>query len=111
MNDIKKIINQLNLGILPDELNFTIQPPDDIDWSKVQYNTFYKSKEYILGKMPCPEGFMKLPGANVIIEDILSTVKTPLEEMIERESIKNELKSNNTNIDELSETNSEQSST
>jgi hypothetical protein len=111
MSDIKKIINKLNLGILPDELNFSIQPPDDIDWSKVQYNTFYKSKEYILGKMPCPEGFMKLPGANCIIEDIISTVKTPLEEIIQRQQIENEIISNSTNIDELSETNSEQSST
>ena len=89
MTDVKKIIRQLNLGVLPNELNFTLQPPDELDWEKVQYNTFYRTKDFIIGKMPNPDAFMNLPGSDLIIEDILSTVKTPLEEMIERESIKN----------------------
>jgi hypothetical protein len=84
MSDVKKIIRQLNLGILPDELNFTISPPDEIDWAKVQYNTFYRTKEYLIGKMPNPEAFINLPGSDVIIEDLLSNIQTPLEEMLER---------------------------
>jgi len=105
MTDVKKLIRQLNLGILPNELNFTIKPPDEIDWEKVQYNTFYKSRDYFIGKMPCPEGFMQLPGADLIIEDIISTVKTPLEEMLEKQ-LKTEIISNDNNIDELPETHS-----
>jgi hypothetical protein len=104
MADIKKIIRQLNLGILPDELNFNLTPPDEIDWAKVQYNTFYKSKDYFIGKMPHPEAFMKLPGADLIIQSIIDNVKTPLEEMKEREEIKiSDININN-------ESNSEQSS-
>ena len=108
MTDIKKIIRQLNLGILPDELNFNLTPPDEIDWAKVQYNTFYKSPDYFIGKMPHPEAFVKLPGSDLIIQSIIDNVKTPLEEMIERTEIKI---SDNSINNELSETNSEQSST
>ena len=107
MTDVKKIIRQLNLGILPNELNFKISPPDEIDWAQVQYNTFYKTKEYIIGKMPNPDGFMKLPGAELIIEDILNNVKSPLEEIIDRQ----EIIFSNININnEQTEANSEQTS-
>ena len=87
MSDVKKIIRQLNLGILPDELNFTLSPPDEIDWEKVQYNTFYRTKEYLIGKMPNPDAFVNLPGADIIIEDMINNSKTPLEEMLERQLI------------------------
>jgi len=85
MTDVKKILRQLNSGILPDELNFTISPPDEIDWAKVRYNTFYKSPEYFISKMPNPEAFRNLPASDLIIQDIIENVMTPLEEIIERQ--------------------------
>ena len=90
MTDVKKILRQLNSGILPDELNFTISPPDEIDWEKVRYNTFYKSPEYFISKMPNPEAFRNLPASDLIIESIIDNIKTPLEEIIERQQILND---------------------
>jgi hypothetical protein len=109
MADVKRILKQLNSGILPDELNFTIAPPDEIYWSKVKYNTFYKSPDYFIGKMPNPEAFRNLPASDLIIQDIIENVMTPLEEMIERQQIINnnlEYKISDININELPETDS-----
>ena len=106
MTDIKKILRQLNLGILPEELNFNLSPPDEVDWSKVKYNTFYKNQDYFIGKMPNPEAFKNLPGSDLIIQDILDTVKTPLEEMIERQQILNEKISDISINDDSTETDS-----
>jgi hypothetical protein len=75
----------LNSDILPNELNFSIAQPD-IDWSKVQYNTFYKSFE--LHKNKYPEGFDNLPAFEKIISEC-ENAKTPLEEIIKRQEIKN----------------------
>jgi hypothetical protein len=85
MAEVKKVLRQLNLGILPPQLNYLVEPPDEIDWAKVQYNTFYKSPDYFIGKMPNPEAFRNLPGSELIIQNIIDTTKTPLEEIIERQ--------------------------
>ena len=40
----KQVIQQLRNGILPPKLNFNLDnQTKDIDWTKVQYNTFYKN--------------------------------------------------------------------
>ena len=44
----KQVIQQLRNGILPTELNFNLDnQTKDIDWTKVQYNTFYKNPSYL----------------------------------------------------------------
>jgi hypothetical protein len=48
---IRKFNEMFNNGIVPDELNFNEQSQqNDLDWSKVAYNTFYKTPEYFLSK-------------------------------------------------------------
>ena len=79
---IRKLNESLEKGILPPELFFgetTQRCNDEIDWSKVQYNTFYKSNEYFLSKLPKP--IHKLPGIENIIEHMKEKALTPLEEM------------------------------
>ena len=84
--DSSKIVKLLNSNILPNELNFSIEQPD-IDWSKVQYNTFYKSFEFHKNKYP--EGFDNLPAFEKIIISQCHNAKSPLEEINKRQEIKN----------------------
>ncbi len=86
MSAIQNLIMKLNNGELPDELNFTIKPTEEIDWAKVQYNTFYKSPQFYIEQMPNPKAFMNLPGFNDIVEEMILNAKSPLEEIIEREN-------------------------
>ena len=82
---IRKFNDMFNNGIVPDEFNYNSsdQPQQEIDWSKVAYNTFYKTPEYFLSKFP--PGFENLPGADKIIDEMIIQAKSPLEEMRERE--------------------------
>jgi hypothetical protein len=84
--DSNKIVKLLNSDILPNELNFSIEQ-SDIDWSKVQYNAFYKSFDFHKNKYP--EGFDNLPAFEKIIISECENAKTPLEEIIKRQEIKN----------------------
>jgi hypothetical protein len=82
MNSIVNEINEsFKRGIVP---SFFLNncDGDDIDWSKIKYNTFYKSPEYFINKLP--KGFHNLPGADKIIEQAILNAKTPLEEMEQR---------------------------
>jgi len=53
MNSVE-VVKKLNSGVLPDELNFTLEQPE-LDWSKVLFNTFYKSYDFHSSKFP--DGF------------------------------------------------------
>lgn len=66
------------------------------DWSKLQYNNYYKSYEFFESKFP--NGFQYLTGFDKIIENLANNAKSPLEEILERYSI---LDGNNSNISEL----------
>ncbi len=90
MSDFKKVIQKLNEGIMPDELNFTIAQTDVIDWEKVRYNTFYKDPGFYLGKFPNPKAFLNLPGSEDIINNFIENAKTPLEEIEERQKAGNQ---------------------
>ena len=82
---------KLRLGILPDELNFTASFVPDLDMDKVRYNTFYKSPEFWLHKFENPIAFLNLPASEKILESMIENSSTPLEEMISRANIQNEL--------------------
>jgi len=91
-NSITKDIKDLNSGILPDTLNFSLtQRPFDIkDLQKVkelQYNAFYKSFEYHESKFP--KGHEGIPGFDKIIQSIADNSLSPLEEMELRQSQQN----------------------
>lgn len=76
--DSKTVVKILNSGALPNELNFSLKQPE-VDWSKVLYNSFYKSYEFHKNKFP--EGFENLPAFDKIVDNMIETCKTPLEEM------------------------------
>ena len=89
MSNIKKILESLDNGILPDELNFNlkIQDDDNIDWAKLQFNTFYNTEHHIKENI-IPKCLHKLPGIDLIIEDLQKNSLSPLEEIELRQSIK-----------------------
>lgn len=106
MNNIKDILEQLDRGILPKELDFNnIDDTSEEEYmARIQYNTFYKNPYYFINKFPNPKAFMNLPGAEQIIDEMVANAKTPLEEMLERQTPlkehETEIISNDNNIDE-----------
>ena len=78
---VRKLNESLEKGILPPELFFGIsnEPHEELDWAKVQYNTFYKTNDYFLSKLPKP--IQNLPGIENIIEHMRDKSMTPLEEI------------------------------
>ena len=82
---LTRIIKQLKNGELPPELNFTNKEQEEIDWSKVQYNAFYKSPSFFESKFP--EGLVdNLPGFDKVIESMAENAQSPLEEMLQRQA-------------------------
>lgn len=81
MSNFKKILESLENGIVPDELNFNLQVQTDkeIDWEKVRYNTF-KDYDYIKENL-IPKCLHKLQGIDLIIEDLQKNSLSPLEEI------------------------------
>lgn len=85
--DLKNIITQLENGLCPAELNFSLSPSDPIDWDKVRYNTFFKSHQFYADKFP--EVVHKLPAFDKIIDKIVEMNKdnSPLKEITEKKSL------------------------
>ena len=82
---LTRIIKQLKNGELPPELNFTNKEQEEIDWSKVQYNAFYKSPSFFESKFP--EGLAdNLQGFDKVLETMAENAQSPLEEMLERQA-------------------------
>jgi hypothetical protein len=77
-----EVVKKLNSGVLPEELNFSLEP-QEIDWSKVLYNSYYKSYEFHSNKFP--NGMQNLPAFNSIVDHMIENAKTPLEEITKRQ--------------------------
>ena len=95
-----ELINKFNRmfsdGELPEEFDFSIKPTDNIDWSKIKYNTYYKEPEFYIKRFP--SGFRDLAGFDQIIDKMVDSSISPLEEM----ELRNEMNKNeeNNNIDD-----------
>ena len=89
MSNFYNIVQQLKKGQLPNELKYSEQEREEIDWAKVQYNSFYKTPEYFASKFP-PEWSGNFPAFEKICEVMAANTKTPLEEIEERQAIKKE---------------------
>jgi hypothetical protein len=78
---LSQILNDLDNGILPIELDYSIKENDPIDISKIQYNAFYRNYEFYENKFP--NGLKNLPGFNDYINYVVESKKniTPLEEL------------------------------
>jgi hypothetical protein len=83
---LKKLNEQLEKGILPDDFKFfQTQNQDNFDWNKVKYNAFYKDYDYHLNKLPI--ALHKIPGIEKMVELNMSLATSPLDEMIKRQNI------------------------
>jgi hypothetical protein len=88
MSSFQEILRKLEKGELPEELDFRPkEQTPEIDWAKIQYNTYYRSDEYITNLFPNSMAFQNLPASDKIIESIRDNITTPLEEMKERQKI------------------------
>ena len=96
-NNIKKILEQLDRGILPPELDFNHKEETEDFWEKVRYNTFYKDPYYFVNKFPNPKAFLNLPGAADIVIDMAENAKSPLEEILVRQAVLGKTPENLTN--------------
>lgn len=73
------LINEAFLkGEVPKELNYSVQPVEEIDWNMVRYNSFYKSYEFAESKFP--SGHRLIPGFEKVIEACIPKL-TPLQEI------------------------------
>jgi hypothetical protein len=80
------IIKALNSGFLPNELNYSANnTSSDIDWDKLQYNTFWRDPSFWAKKFP--PGWESIPGFESIFQHYAENSKSPLEEMEIRQSI------------------------
>jgi hypothetical protein len=82
---VSQVIDDLNKGILPLELDFTDKPQDPIDWAKVKYNTF-RDPEYYSSKY---NGLSYLPNFDEMCYSIARNAPTPSELMDARANIIN----------------------
>ena len=85
---INEINDMLKNGIVPDEFNFTLEQKPVFDYSKVWYNDFYQSPEYIASKFP--NGWQSIPFFDKVIEEMANMSLSPIEEI----EIKKNIKSN-----------------
>lgn len=81
--NIEIILKEFNNNILPSEFNFSpISQTDNIDWSKVKYNTFYKTNDYYESVLPSQ--LKNIPGYDRMLDYLNENSKTPLEEINDR---------------------------
>ena len=84
-----KLIRQFEMGIIPAELNYRPDAQEEIDWSKIAYNTRYNSFEYYDAKFP--DEIKKMPAYDKIVDLCVEKNKdnSPLKEIIKLTEQKN----------------------
>jgi len=75
------ISEMLDSEIVPDTLNFTLEPRETVDWAKLNYED-YKTPEFYASRFP--SGWQTIPGFEKVFEDMAGNAKSPLDEMIDR---------------------------
>ena len=77
----KQLVQQLNAGILPDGLNYSLAQSNEFDITELKYNWFYRDYSYFASKFP--PGFEKIPGFDNIIENMIqiNLNTSPLDEI------------------------------
>jgi hypothetical protein len=83
--NINEINNDFKMGDLPACFNYKPKKLDEVDFSKLQYNSYYKSPEFMLSKFSNPTAFLNMAGGLQILELMAENSPCPLEAMIERQ--------------------------
>jgi hypothetical protein len=79
----REVSFSLENDIIPESLNFTIEPKEPIDWTKVWYNSYYNSFDFFSNKFPT--GWQSIAGFDKVIEQMAENATSPLDEMIDRQ--------------------------
>jgi hypothetical protein len=80
------VLKELDMGFIPHEFTFNLEPKCQIDWTKLKYND-WADIDYWLAKMP--DGLLEQFPSLIdwaIESNIENTKKTPLTELEERKS-------------------------
>lgn len=72
-------MRELYCGVLPNELTYGLRIINNIDMSMMQYNTYYKSHDFMLSKFP--DGFDTLPGYELMLDRMLEGILSPSQEI------------------------------
>ena len=84
--NINNIEYCLENDIIPDCFNYTLVIQPNIDYTKIKYNDYYKSFDFVAKKFP--KGWENFPNFDLIIHDIANNINlTPLEELELRKNI------------------------
>lgn len=84
--DISQDIELLAMGLIPAGFNYDIKKTETIDWRKLEYNSRYKQPEYYHNKLP--KAVRNLPGLWEYCEKLASYNVSPLESLLQLESIR-----------------------
>lgn len=72
----------IEINLNEQSFNYSIQVPDILDWSKLQYNNLYKSFDYFDSRFS--GDYSHIPGFDLIIQKMAEQALTPFEEMQQR---------------------------
>jgi len=86
--DIAQDIELLAMGLIPAGFNYDIKKTETIDWRKLEYNSRYKQPQFYYNKMP--KAVRNLPGMFSYCEKMASYNVSPLESLLQLESIREE---------------------
>lgn len=82
MSEINSNYIEVDLNSLCFDYSINIPDPDNVDWSKLQYNNIYKSFDYFDSRFTCD--YSHIPGFDIIIKKMAEQALTPFEEMQQR---------------------------
>ena len=81
MSTVEYIENCLQLGMIVDALNYVLDEFQLIDPTKIMYNEWYSSPDFILSKYP--KGLLETEYVIPVLKDLIESKKgqTPIEEL------------------------------
>ena len=86
--DVAQDLELLAMGLIPVGFTYNIKKTETIDWSKLEYNSRYKNANFYYNKLP--KAVRNLPGIINHCEKLASYNVSPLESLLQIESIREE---------------------
>ena len=86
--DIAQDLELLKMGLIPAGFNYDIKKTESIDWRKLEYNNRYKQPQFYYNKLP--KAVKNLPGIYSHCEKLASYNVSPLESLLQIETIREE---------------------
>ena len=88
--NIQELNRMFDLGVLPPEFDFNNQKQETEEelLTRLKFNAFYKTFDFVLQRFPDSDGLLNLPGGEKIVQAMIDNFTSPHEEMLERQSRK-----------------------